>query len=704
MFTVLIAEKKYIDAIRLDNKLFFEPYLSKKDYGFCEWKPEGRTLEESVPDLPNVVARKKDWRAVIIHSATPDQFTKQNPFDLVDNSSVEECLKPEEKPEEKASWADWINSWKKYYQDITPLKEKMFRNAFEFPLQRLATWLCFKPADFVLQDVSEKQDAVDWAIEQIEKDERDKDREFVKQNAELEKLELAQSRLELRMKENLRREFVNSRSINICYPAEICCISERVTEYGFFNPGAYWNDHSTFDYSSFVDRNMYFDKMRFMVFDIFPETHREFKTDKLRFLNAIMIFITNPLPSSAMQPRRLYVLESENDETSLYTLITSFDKKLQATSEEIDGEIEIIKSQMPGELTDREVETLLCTPEFVPVTLDQSCNPDDLFAGDQYGLADRCPDDEFGVWSSEVRRAKKELAYIVKQQERSLRKSITKLNLQSEVNGKDISRLTSFQTDDVREFTENAEDEMVKGLPPDFSKLSEFSEAVSEKEAGVKRVLERRMTKKMTIILGAVCLVLFLLSLVPMIVGNIGVNAITVNTAMIFIGSFLGVMGVIMFVSLFFLRLPLKEAVRDFNEQMRETLNTILDGMKRHAKFLSSVCNVRRGHTIIQYTEKNVDDYTKSIRIRKKHQEDLRKKRAYLIESYGDFVLDETYCDETMSNPYDYDFGKKVEYEYPAPFLAGNFRQIEFLMHGNYIAVPSSFVTSLLLRVEEIYD
>ena len=57
-----------------------------------------------------------------------------------------------------------------------------------------------------------------------------------------------------------------------------------------------------------------------------------------------------------------------------------------------------------------------------------------------------------------------------------------------------------------------------------------------------------------------------------------------------------------------------------------------------------------------------------------------------------------------MSQPYEYDFGQKTEYSYPAPFLAGDFRQIEFLVSGNYITVPSSFATRILIRMEEIYD
>ena len=85
MFTVLIAEKEHIDAIREKNKLFFEPFLDNKDLAFCVWNPEGQNLRDSVPGLLDAVGRKKEWRVVILNNTTPDTLKTLNPFDVVDN-------------------------------------------------------------------------------------------------------------------------------------------------------------------------------------------------------------------------------------------------------------------------------------------------------------------------------------------------------------------------------------------------------------------------------------------------------------------------------------------------------------------------------------------------------------------------------------------------------------------------------------------
>ena len=178
----------------------------------------------------------------------------------------------------------------------------------------------------------------------------------------------------------------------------------------------------------------------------------------------------------------------------------------------------------------------------------------------------------------------------------------------------------------------------------------------------------------------------------------------TVSTAIIFSAVMLGLLAVIMFISLFFLRTSIKNAVKSFNETAREVVNEINSSLKRVSKYLSALCNVRRGYSVQNHANDNVDEFTKGLQIRRKHLEDIRRRRAQLREDYEDYFADSTYCDETMSRPYDYDFDQQVEYDYPAPFLAGDMRQIEFMNSGNFVTVPSSYVTRISARMEGIYE
>ncbi len=696
MLTVLLAEKEYIDAIRQTNKLFFEPFLDSKDLAFCYWNPLGQNLREAVPELLDAVGRRKDWRAVILNNCTAESVKTRNPFDTVDYSELASLVAPNSNPASEESWDDWEADWKSYYEALEQEKEVVYKRAMQQPLQQLATWLCFRPEDFILNEVQDTQNVHEWAIDQLRKDQ-------AKPSDRLEFLEKQQYKKELRMKEIIRRDFIGENYLNIAYPVELHCITVRTTEKSFFDPDTYWNIRNESEYSAFADRNMYFDKMRFVVFDLLARTHRNFRTDYIRFLASVLIYASNPVPSSAMQARRLYRLETETDERPLCTLVTSYDRKLAATAEGIENEMERIRSEIPSALTDKDAEAFFCTPRDISVILDESCDPEKVITEKDYGLFFDSPENEMHKWNRAYSVSEKALAYITKQRARSVKKSVTQAHFASEINGVDISRLTPFQIDDIRSYTENAEDEMMDSVPPNFLDSSNYTKRLAEESENVKKTLRRRMTKKTTLILTGICLGLMLICFCPFLLDNGGTTK-TFSTAILFTGIMLGVLGAIIIAILFFLRSSVLSAVRGYNNEARSILAEINRAMELFSKYLGRMSDVRRGYAVQNHAEKNIDEYTKSLHIRKKHLEDIRKKRAYLAEDYQDYLGDSSFCDEAMSRPYDYDFDYRTEYVYPAPFLAADSRRIEFASKGNYVEVPSSYVTSIMVRMEGIYE
>ena len=696
MFTVLIAEKEHIQAIQQDNKLFFEPFLANKELAFCEWNPAGQSLQDSVPGLMDTVGRRKQWRAVVINNYTEQTQKARNPFDVVDFSGITALKEPIRQPDADKDWTPWEESWKEYHRALAEAKEAVYRSALELPLQKLATWLCFRPEDFVLRDVQEKQDVVDWAMQMVGRDD-------LKPSVKLELLERDQYKAELRLKEVLRREFVNGEYLNIAYPQEMHCISIRTTEKNFFDPDAYWTVRGDNEYSAFADRNMYFDKMRFMVFDLYPETHRDYRTDYIRFLATVLVFLSNPMPASAMQARRLYQLEVDTDDTPLCTMVTSFDRKLAATAEVIENEMEKIRGEIPESLTDKDAENMFCKPTDVTVVLDRSADPTKIMVEKDYGLFFDSPENELEKWKKDYWKSRENLAFVTKQQSRAIRKSVAQMHMASEVTDVNVNRLTPLQIDDIREYTNNAEHEMIDSIPPNMTEISRYTKRLEEESESIKKTLRQRMTRKTTLILGGVCLGLYLICFLPFLLDNTG-NPATVSTAVLLTGVMLGILGAVMFGALLIMRMSVLDAVRGYNNAAREIINDIESCLSRFSKYLGTSCNVRRGHAVQQQAKQDLDVYTKGLRIRKKHLEDIRKKRAYLAEDYLDYFGDKSFCDETMSRPYDYDFDQRVEYTYPAPYLAGDCRQIEFITAGNYVTVPSSYVTSILVKLEGIYE
>lgn len=700
MFTVLIAEKEHIDAIRQENKLFFEPFLENKELAFCYWNTAGQSLQDSVPGLVDAVGRRKDWRAVIIHNCSGEQLKTQNPFDMADKRPLAELTMPGTQPEHGENWDDWEDKWKTYYAQLDQAKEAVYHSALENALTKLGTWLCFRPENYILNEAQAKPEVPEW---HFDSEEEESEKEQVKPSLRLEMMERTHYKQEMFRKETLRRAFVGDKYLNVAYPAEVHCLSVRTADTTFFDPEHYWNIRRDSDYSAFADRNLYFDKMRFLVFDLFPRTHRDYRTDYIRFLASVLVFASNPVPVSSMQARRLYQLETETDDTPLCTLVTSYDRKLAATSEIIEAEMERIRGEIPDELTDKAAEALFCTPKDVAVLLDESCDQEKVFAEKDYGLFFDHPENELHKWNRDYNDSEKALTYIAKHQNRAIRKSVSQMHLTSEVTDVNVNRLTPYQIEDIREYTDNAENEMVDAIPPDLTDISRYTDQLREESEKVKKVIRQRMTRKTVAILSAVCMALYVMCFLPFLFSNRNTPN-TVTTAVTLTVITLVVLAIIMVIALIVLREKVKTAVKSYNNLAKEVLNEIQSSLRRVSKYLSASCNVRRGHSVQNHAQTNVDEFTNSLRIRKKHQEDIRKKRAFLAEGYQDYFGDRSYCDETMSRPYEFDFDLAKEYDYPAPFLAGDFRQIEFMSNGNYVTVPSSYIKRILVRMEGIYE
>ena len=696
MFTVLIAEKEHIDAIQQENRLFFEPFLENKELAFCPWNPEGQSLEDSVPGLLDAVGRHKEWRAVIVNCCKGDMLKARNPFDIVDYSALSSFEAPEQRPVTDDSRKVWEAEWNAYNERLTEEKEKIYQDALTYPLQKLSTWLCYIPENYILNDVQERQDVQEWAMEQIGTG-------MLKPSVWLEHTERDQYKRELRLKEHVRRTFAGEHRLNVAHPKEVHCISLRTAESNFFDPDSFWNMRSDNEYSEFADRNMYFDKMRFMVFDLLPRTHRDFRTDYIRFMASLLIFISNPVPGSAMQARRLYQLETETDDAPLCTLVTSYDRKLAATSEVISNEMEKIRNEIPGNLSDKEVEALLSTPKNVAVVLDESCDLQRIYAENDYGLFFDYPENGTDKWNKSYNASKSAFAYIMKQRSRSVKKSVGQAKLHGKVLDVDVSRLTPLQIDDIRDYTDSIENDMISAIPKNLTDSSELSERLEKDSKEIKKVMRRRMKRSTAMALMGVFLGLFLLCFLPFVFSNYNTTR-TASTAILLTGTMLAIFGVMMVVVLFILRLSIKNAVRAYNNSVKDGINDVSASLQDFSEYLSDFCNVKRGHAIQNYAKRNLDDYTKGLRIRQKHQEDIRKKRAYLAEGYRDYFGDKSSCDETMSRPYEYDFDQRTEYTYPAPFLAGDNRLIEFISNGNMVTVPSSYVKKISVKLEGIYD
>lgn len=724
MYTVIIAEKKHFDAIE-QNKLYFKPFLDRlnKEFAFCEWNPDGKNLYECVPSLVRTVGRHSNWRAVILKENSLS--LSKNPFDAIAYEKVREI---EEKNKlfnpldeaaddtENVSSANKdvdfeFDSWREDCAERINARlsdsTKIFREALNLPLQRLVTCLCFVPNELQNNGSEKRQVVTDYYDQVLDS------KNFEKHLTEFDRLfHLKQDRL----KEELRVECLEEMlpgdktsrgkgSMGIALPAEVYCFAERTTETGFFDDNVYWENHTGFEYSDFVGRNMYFDKMRFIASDILPDTHQNYRYDRIRFLYNLLLFSLNEVPGSTIHPRKLYCFESENNEESLYTIASAYIAKLNNSIELVDVQIERIKRDIPKELSDSDSEKLFCAKVNVPVAPAENLPDEDLYANiKDYGYFSDSFGDDRSNWLTQTKKTTDSVEKLVKQPRRALKKSVEKLERECDVDYNMIRAMNSFQMDDVRDHTEAEMDKMVSAEVTNIFDTSRYNKQIKNEGDAVFSVMCRRMKKKTNIMLAIVCLLLFFVSFMPLVFTNRATSN-TVSTAVSFSLVFTGALLLVFVLTVIILRLPLKKALKDFNQKVREINDEVKGAMSKYSDYLSCVANVRRGYRVLNFSENKIDKYDREIRTRKKHKTDMEKTRALVIEQYEDFINENAVYDDLVVAPYQYDFGiEQKEYDYYPPYLPEARVYIDYLTPGNKIELNSDFVSKITLRMEEIYD
>lgn len=656
MFTVVIAEQAHLDSIR-EYQAFLKPFLDNSSIAFCDWRQEGVNLAEAVPGLYDTVSRYEKWRMIVV--CDEEGLEKKNPFDLVSYKEPQ--------------WPADMDALQ-YYSLRREEKFRAFGEASEKPLVKLMTWLCQQP--LVTAGLN---------------DGRSYDPDYEDY--------LAQAR----EKEAIRSRIIGDYIPHIALPTEIICVAKRCYNREDYDIQTSWTVHEDIAYSRFYDWNLYFDKMRYLVFDILPKHHRNYTLDYIRFLYSLMLLAENELPMAVLSPNRVYVLDSRNDEDALKDILCRYEVKLASTQAKIHADIEKLRNRQKPRLNDRDANAIFCSNVTIPVSTVQDFDEQSLYVSKAgLGLAGDCPQSEKRRWGEGYQRVRKALARYLKLPSRSLKKATTEFHRTKCADLTDADRLNDFQLEDIATFVAEEEIKMVETRTCDLYDVERYNRTMEEQDRRVNDVLEGRMPRRWTVILGIAALVCHLIGFVPMFISNLKAENGTVFSLVFFaIGA--GILAMTAILALIFLRRPVKGAISDFNGTMKGISNEVVDSLDQYSQYLTHACNVMRGNSVLNYRMEAEAPEEITIRVLQKHEMDIRKVRQELHEIFdiflptGDVEVDMTEC-------YLHDFRRPVDYKYPVPFAQNRKKTIEFMQKGNMIAVPVDFVKYLRVRREDLYD
>lgn len=667
--------------------MFLKPFLETGDVKFCLWNREAERLAEMLPTLAETVGRRKEWRAVIVCDEAG--IHTQNPFDLVKNlpsrfegpirGSVERtsATTEEGEPSTQGAYGACSEEYERFLQQEHEKKLRAYDEAAKNPLTRLVTFFCNAPTVTVQKNSPLTNGDVDYA-------------RYI---------------AEVEHKQQLRKEILADELTETAQPTEVICVAKRTYVSAEREFNTVWSSHTELEYSHFCDRNMYFDRMRYLVFDILPKAQKDYTFDYIRFLYATIVLASNDIPAGCLASERVYRLECENDEQALSKLLQTYEAKLELTKQKLEQDILQITEKKPLTLSDSEAQQLFCARVEKPVVSDDSFSQTDLYVSSKkVGLANGCKYDEAILWDGEYRRSQKTLAKMLKLSRRALKQVALNARTQQAISFDQVMALSEFQVEDIQEFVDAQELEMLRTNTVDLYDEKAFYESMEEAGEEVLEKIESRMYRNTTLAVGGAACLLFILGFFTLFISGAATAEANMRSALLLTGASLGIFALVTLVTLFFLRRSLVSRFSDFNDVMQEIGNSIHSAMSTYSKYLGHMCNIRQGYAALNAFAKKEDPDLGKVLLYKKHIADIEEAKAATRETFGQFMVNGSFVPSGALCAYDFDFDRPEDYKYCLPYTEGTARKIAFIQTGVNAEVPVEFVKEIKVRREELYD
>ena len=742
MFTVIIAEKDILDGFD-KYKLFLTPLLQYCDTAFCEWNRDAESFEAMVPSLVNIIAKKHDWRAVIIQSAGRHQ---KNPFDYTGYGECDGIIKK----------TDWDKMASRRYSRF-----ECYDKAIQNPLTKLTISLCGIPSLNTVVDDRELYDSivsgdtsigevmllnrlkemnVSELVRNLRGSSKSKVAQFVAPENQEELLQMLSERNvpaiirmvgldklirfiriigddDPRFTDPEYAEYVveNTKKVelfNSLYPAfdfknvlpsEVVCVALRTFDSEDYDTRIHWQSFNELEYSRFAEFNLYVEKLKLLAFDVQDDNHKQFEYDMIRFLSFILVLAGNEIPFGSIVKNRLYNADCENDKKALSLLLTAYDAKLHKTVVKLqEMQQEALRADARAGSSEAFMRTLE-SPVSIPLLLDKDVNVNALKVEyDQLGLAKDCPADEDTYFDKQYFDLRKKFQQYLKQPRRALTRATEDIRRVNEINDSEALYLNGFQLDDVEDSINEAEQNLVSTVTSNIYNTARYNKMMDEAKHAVNKGIESRMTRRVAVYSGLVALVAYFIGFIPLFITSAN-NTGSFSFSSLFTLIACGILSLCGLGCLFVLRHRLISCFKKFNCVMAGIVAEITSVMHQFSRYLTHACKFMRGFSAVnrmkEYEKTGVVEY----KVYKKHIQDIQKACEDLRVLFSNIELSKE-VDFSDMEAYDFDFTQTFDYTYAIPFEAVSSGSIEFMREGNSVEAPVGYVKAITLKREELYD
>ena len=647
MFTVLIQSKKTMNSLQQFYPILSES-IEEERIGVCQWIESGTTVDTAVPELYEMISRKRAWRAIVVCGEHDEIGTKYpasllNPFDYLENEG----------------------------RDGLTIENGKIKDC-EAPLIRLTHLLGGIPSPepkFEPRIIESPERVPRMEYHPVENEEIDNIKKaYVEWNAEYAFQGLPPSEIVL----------VKLRSASV-----YANLYSRVN--------SSWKVHTEADSSEFWKRNLYPHNCRFLVYDMDKRGLLKQQQDFFKFWVAILLLSTNDIDPNVLQAHRLYSLNVILDEESLANSFQQTVNKLNMAKYQLEGSLE--------KDAENESDEEAKAPEYainIPVSFQLPKASDIHFDQGEYKLTGGAGSNDLDVWEDYRRTANKELQTLVQSIDRTLDQASSRMRGQYAYAESEVVHLNKYQERDFTDSLAEVYEEMIRDQAALPTEITEIEERLDGANKVVREAIMKRVSRKQAFFAVLVDTLVTVACVAPGLI-DARTRLISLIVMLCSVGFFIVAELIILVTQ----RSNLVGLSKDYEMVFQDTISEISHNASIYSDFFSNVASHIHGSSYLKIMRQKQIKRDSSYFFKKKHLKAIDLLLAKLSLWSSAFHID---IDLKSVDAVDDDTVNGIDFDSLYSFDVGKDYVVPLNHTGVDISSPFGFIERFEIEREEVYD
>ena len=712
MYTVLLLDNRTMESFEGFKPLFADA-IKDGELDIVTWNAnelkDGMhdSVEKAIPGIYELVGDKKEWRAMIVQSYLgaeegPLAVDRQNPFNYKVNEAAwnEERLRFQKEHESfeaeyknrKQEISKKIEAAKqekidielkplfeeleKYEKKNRPVENLNMTAESSIPIVRVAQMLAGVPTpDPIIRGYSEINVETMGTTKKIHVEADTKN-------------------------EPLYHELRKAYRFHANPPKELILVAARPSiQENLGMVKEFWANHDELESSQFWLYNHYPQCCRFMTYEVEEKGRVQEQGDLFRLWLTIGLIAANSLDPSSFQAYRLYRMEIKMDRELLTESFRTTYLKLIAADKYLRKSIEYDKRRKKNDRID--------PPDYevyVDVTVEDERIGSTSMDQEDYELAARDFEEDTGIWNDKKTSVDDNIRKLRRMTGRAVENSAERMREIYGYTEEEVEPLSDFQAREFKDALKKTYQEVLDNqaaLP--FGMIGDLQKRKEDQSKRVLAIIKSRMSAARILIGYGITCAMMLVAVLPSLVRAISMKQ---SVLIPILGSLAASAFIYLIAEVIVVRIQYKElcdGISIYNMLVRKIREMIDNNAKSYSRFLSSVGSHMNGSS-----------YINTLRHKSFMREDITEQKRRHLKSIGDFLLHiegwaravyitfDFFADD--EDEVDIDSLDYLEFDSLYTLESGKTYQVPMNQTGHYLTSSYSFIESLKVVREEIYD